>query len=97
MKIECPYWVDANIITGGYCGLRKTTISYGECKHCIANKLNFPQKNKIKGLGDVIAKVATPVARVLKMNCIDPVTKQLKPDSGCSKRKNSINKAIPFK
>lgn len=43
-------------------------------------------------LGDVIASVATPMARVLKLPCIDPKTGKLKPDSGCQKRINRLNK-----
>lgn len=50
---------------------------------------------KTFGLGDAIAAVATPIAKVFKMGCIDPATKQLRPDSGCAKRKAALNKIIP--
>jgi hypothetical protein len=43
------------------------------------------------GLGDIVATVATPIARVLKLSCIDPETKQLRSDSGCNKRKIAFN------
>ena len=44
------------------------------------------------GLGDAVASIATPLARALHMDCIDPATGQLKPDSGCQKRKTRWNK-----
>lgn len=47
------------------------------------------------GLGDAIAAVATPIARALKLSCIDPVTKQLRPDSGCAQRKAALNRIVP--
>jgi uncharacterized protein YcbX len=42
-------------------------------------------------LGDVIATVATPIARGLQMPCIDPATNQLRPESGCAQRRNLLN------
>jgi len=42
-------------------------------------------------LGDKIAAIATPIARALKMPCIDPETKTLRPDSGCAKMKARLN------
>ncbi len=42
-------------------------------------------------VGDAIATIATPVARVLKMDCIDPETQQLRPESGCAKMRNNLN------
>lgn len=44
------------------------------------------------GLGDVVAAIATPIARVLGLPCIDPKTKDLRPESGCAKRKKKLNK-----
>lgn len=44
------------------------------------------------GLGDLVGKVATPIARALRLPCIDPATKQLRPDSGCAKRKAALNR-----
>lgn len=43
-------------------------------------------------LGDAIATVATPIARALQMPCIDPVTNQLRLDSGCAQRKEALNR-----
>jgi hypothetical protein len=55
-----------------------------------------PQKKGI-GLGDVVSKVATPIARALGMDCIDKKTNELKPDSGCAKRRDALNGIhLPF-
>ncbi len=44
-----------------------------------------------KGLGDVVASVATPIARILRLPCIDPATQQLRPESECAKHKAALN------
>jgi hypothetical protein len=44
------------------------------------------------GLGDLVASVATPIARALGLPCIDPATQQLRPESGCAKRKAALNR-----
>ena len=46
-------------------------------------------------LGDKVAAVATPVARALGLECIDPETKQLRPESRCAKRKQFLNGEDP--
>jgi hypothetical protein len=43
------------------------------------------------GLGDAVARIATPIARALKLPCVDPKTKDLRPESGCAKRKKKLN------
>jgi hypothetical protein len=45
-------------------------------------------------IGDLVASVATPIARLLHLPCIDPKTKDLRPESGCAKRKQKLNKLI---
>lgn len=47
-----------------------------------------------KGLGDLVAAVATPIARALRLPCIDPVTKQLRPESGCAQRQAALNRFL---
>ena len=42
-------------------------------------------------LGDAIASVATPIARALKLDCIDQETNELKPESPCAKAKRALN------
>jgi hypothetical protein len=50
-----------------------------------------PARGKI-GLGDLIARFATPAGRILGLDCIDKATGQLKPGSPCAQRKTSLNK-----
>lgn len=45
----------------------------------------------IHGFGDAVAAVATPIARALKLPCIDPKTQQLRRESGCEKRRRWMN------
>jgi hypothetical protein len=44
------------------------------------------------GLGDLVAAVATPIARAFGMSCIDPATSQLRPESKCAERKAALNR-----
>lgn len=44
-------------------------------------------------LGDLISSVATPLARTLDLNCIDPTTRQLRPESNCAKMRDQLNAA----
>lgn len=41
-------------------------------------------------LGDIVERLAKPIAIALSMKCIDE-NGQLKPDSGCAKRKAYLN------
>ncbi len=43
------------------------------------------------GLGDLVEKLAKPIAKALKMDCLDE-QHHLKPDSGCAKRRDALNK-----
>jgi hypothetical protein len=43
-------------------------------------------------IGDKFAAVATPIARALKLPCIDPPTKELRPESRCAKWKARLNR-----
>jgi hypothetical protein len=45
----------------------------------------------MENLGDKIASVATPIARALRLPCIDPVTQQLRSDSDCNKMRMNLN------
>jgi hypothetical protein len=42
-------------------------------------------------LGDAAAAVATPIARAFRMKCVDPATRDLRPESKCAKRKAKWN------
>lgn len=50
----------------------------------------------IRGLGDVVEKLAHPIAVALKLPCLDQ-TGTLKPESPCAKRRDALNRAVPFK
>lgn len=56
----------------------------------------FPPIPAPRGLGDVVASVATPIARALGLGCLDPKTKQLRPESGCAQRKAAMNQRFPL-
>jgi len=42
-------------------------------------------------LGDAISSVATPIARALRLPCIDPETNQLRPESRCNQARVALN------
>jgi hypothetical protein len=46
---------------------------------------------RISRLGDKISKIATPVARMMHLDCIDRATGQLKIDSTCAKVRDDLN------
>lgn len=52
----------------------------------------YPKPPPPLRIGDAVAAVATPIARVLRLSCIDPATRQLRPESGCAKRKAALNR-----
>lgn len=72
-----------------YIGDGKYELS-DESWHILANKYR-------RGLGDIISSVATPIAAALHLPCVDPTTKQLRPESPCAKRKAALNRIqLPF-
>ena len=79
--------------------------SRAHCTTCRADagwraKLGAPETcphGVITGLGDVVAAVATPIARALGLDCIDKQTGDLKPESRCSGKKDKWNKRFPLK
>lgn len=71
--------------------VRKYTIHAPELERPLARPVVPPAVPF--GLGDAVAVLATPIARVLKMDCIDQVTKKLRPESLCAKRKAAMNAA----
>jgi len=42
-------------------------------------------------IGTAISQVATPFARVMHLDCIDPKTNDLKPDSPCAKVRDNLD------
>ena len=49
---------------------------------------------KSKGLGDTIEKIRTATGMT---SLVDKVSKATGKDCGCSKRKDSLNRAFPYK
>ena len=101
--VDCKSWVDIGHPNGGNCSVSNMNISTGTCEYCLKNNLlgkhlltSKSTKEPIRGLGDVIAKVATPIARVLNLPCVDKETKQLRQGSPCAKRKEALNQKVPF-
>ena len=45
------------------------------------------------GLGDLVEKVAKPIAQALGMDCLDK-DGNLKPDSKCAGRRDRMNRAV---
>jgi hypothetical protein len=54
--------------------------------------LPLTPKSSPLGLGDIIHKVALPIAKAFKLDCVDKTTGQLKPDSKCAQRRAALNK-----
>lgn len=42
-------------------------------------------------IGDAFGVVATPIARGMGLDCVDPDTGELKPESPCAQRKRMLN------
>lgn len=47
-------------------------------------------------LGDAVSFVATPIARALHLDCIDPETNDLRAESPCAKAKQQLNMGVPL-
>lgn len=45
----------------------------------------------VQGLGDIVEKIAKPIAKALNLPCLDE-EKKLRPESPCAKRRNFLNK-----
>jgi hypothetical protein len=43
-------------------------------------------------LGDIVEKIAKPIAKALGLKCHDKATGKLKPGTPCHKRKAALNK-----
>jgi len=48
-------------------------------------------KGPATGLGDIVEKLAKPIAKALGLGCLDKAGK-LKPESGCAKRRDAMNR-----
>ena len=45
-------------------------------------------------VGTAISKVATPIAAALRMDCVDPVTRQLRPGTPCAQARDALDRAV---
>ena len=62
---------------------RKAVGAPDECPH------------PVRGLGDVVESMIKPIARALRLNCLDNQGK-LKAASPCAKRRDALNRAVPL-
>lgn len=54
--------------------------------------LNAEDSSKQRiGLGDIVEKLGKPIARALKLPCLDKAG-NLRPESGCAKRRDALNR-----
>lgn len=86
---------------GGTClqGRYNGKPSHGVCRLCIArgeNTAEIESSQPTKGLGDIVERLAKPVAKALNLSCLD-ATNNLRPESPCAKRRDWLNKHTPFK
>lgn len=44
------------------------------------------------GIGDIIERLAKPIAKALGLPCLDEKTGGLKPESPCAKRRDALNR-----
>lgn len=79
----------------GYEADVRGVAQFSDGKVCLSDKDALWLREKYSrprpGLGDLVASIATPIARAFRLPCIDPETKQLRPESGCAKRKAALN------
>jgi hypothetical protein len=65
---------------------------YGK-RYMVPSNYVKPESAQVSGLGDVVAKIAKPIARI-----IDKVAgTKLKTCGGCAQRQRALNKMFPFK
>lgn len=53
-------------------------------------------KLPIRGVGDIVERIVKPIAKALNLPCLDKTTHALRPESPCAKRRDFLNKAMPF-
>ena len=92
------------MIKGGKCRMFERGIT-AHCAWCLSHAGDgFPKKcphgvtaSSIKqrpGLGDVVERLAKPIAKVLGLSCLD-AHGALKPGSECARRRDWLNRLGP--
>lgn len=95
MIVKCNHWQDCGIRKGGCCEINEyNRPSFGVCLLACNKNTDKPSEKKAnkmlginhsRGLGDTVKKV------------IDKITRgKVKPCGGCKKRKELLNKLIPY-
>tara|TARA_R100000655_G_scaffold108853_2_gene161766 strand:- start:50 stop:304 length:255 start_codon:yes stop_codon:yes gene_type:complete len=81
--IKCTHWKDCGLNGAGCCSINEyKKPSFGVCLKVCKKNTHKPSK----GLGDTVEKV------------IKALTKgKVKPCGGCKKRKEALNKMMPYK
>lgn len=68
-----------------------TTFHSARCSRCPADRWGAwrctEQAKPMRGLGDLVAKVADPIARAIGLD---------KSKCGCAKRQEALNRLVPF-
>lgn len=57
----------------------------------VVNQVWVPGADIRHGLGDMVERLAKPIAKALKLPCLDSGG-HLKPDSGCGRRRDALNR-----
>jgi len=58
-------------------------------------KIGQTENLPARGLGTVIEQAVKPIAKALKLPCLDAQSR-LKPGSPCARRRDALNRAFPF-
>jgi len=94
--IECKHWKKCGVNKGGCCNINEyERPSYGVCLLVCKKNTNKPKpkkakrmlgiSNKSRGLGDTVERIIKKVTRG-----------KVKPCGGCKKRRELLNKMIPY-
>lgn len=94
--MECQYWSKTHPVCR--LGLYGGMPSRGVCKNCISNNQNNEEyakmiKCKQTGLGDIVHKIAQPIARTID----GALGTDLQNCGGCKNRRAALNRMFPFK
>lgn len=52
-------------------------------------------RQPMAGAGDLVEVIAKPIAKALRLPCLD-AQHQLRPSSPCAKRREALNRLLPF-
>src|SRR5207245_1071022 len=74
----------------------RTCSFFADMPTRIVNPYGSRSLKQMRGLGDVVERMAAPIANALKLDCHDKETGELKKESPCGKRKDKLNKVFPF-